>query len=167
MFEKEYENLLIGPGPGQCPGPMRLYAPGGKPPHLLRLIGPGPWCRPGTMSHRSRAMPRPGTDDPLQYNRAAPSPPRTHRLRGGGTQRRQAAKIARRRSPPLATAHRRRPVHAVVSTRTPSPPSPASSRAVPSPSLPRLVTVPPRRPRRPRAAVVASPAEGKSFAPPS
>ena len=31
---------------------------------LQRVIGPGPWHRPGPMTHWSRAMPRPGTDDP-------------------------------------------------------------------------------------------------------
>ena len=56
------------PGQGNARDQWGFTHQRGKPQHLMR-VGPGPCCRPGTMTQRSRAVALPGTDDPSPYKR--------------------------------------------------------------------------------------------------
>ena len=146
---------------------MRLYAPGGEKPHLLLDIGPGPYCRPGTMTQRSRAGALPGTDDPCAYNASVPFLLPHRARRRNRRPRRQAAAVA---PSPLSVPS---PTPLAVAARcAPRPPVLDAARSCVRAVIPRIRASPPSRRTVPAPPVASPPAarrfpEGKPPAPPS
>ena len=87
----------------------------GKLPKYLRLIGPGGSPSPGTMSQWSRALPRPGTDDPCPINSRVPflfSPSREELQRTPpGCRTKSPPTLARIHAHAVAVVAARRPRH--------------------------------------------------------